>query len=82
MNRTPCELNDPELWHADPRTREAEHAKTLCHTCHIQAQCLTTALEREGNLVAGGRFGIWGATDPEERAEFARRQTGRRNRKP
>ena len=62
----PCE-DYPQLFYpediSDPQRREAatRAAKRICKTCPIMEQCFTYALETHQ------RYGIWGATSPDER---------------
>ncbi|PHV66983.1 WhiB family transcriptional regulator [Williamsia muralis] len=44
-------------------------AKSVCHTCPVQRQCLEHALN------VGEPYGIWGATTPKERALLAYNST-------
>ena len=84
MNTTttlPCEHN-PELWFADPRSTALELARTICQTCPHRIPCLEDALTLERDLVGAGRYGMYGGLDPDERAELARRRTGKRSRTP
>lgn len=48
----PCQ-KDPELWFAEVPAG-VQLAKTLCHTCPIQPDCLAGALQR------GEPWGVWG----------------------
>jgi WhiB family redox-sensing transcriptional regulator len=50
---TPCQQSDPDLWFAEG-TAETEHARLLCHACHLRAACLAGALAR------AEPWGVWG----------------------
>lgn len=56
----------PDAYHADKQTpRHLVHdALALCAVCPVRAQCLNDALVRHD------RYGIWGGTSEEERAEM------------
>ena len=85
MNRLPDNLpckDNPELWYADPRSAALELARSICQTCHHRLPCLEEALTAERDLVGAGRYGMYGALDPDERAELARRRTSKRSPTP
>lgn len=48
-------------------------AKAMCKRCPVAAACLAMALEAEGAVYAGERFGVYGGTIPAERARAAHR---------
>lgn len=55
---------DPDLWHEPGR----EHtAKALCRGCPVVDRC------RDWAIATKQTWGVWGATDPEERRELRRR---------
>ncbi|UFU04589.1 WhiB family transcriptional regulator [Ruania suaedae] len=50
----PCQdTSTQDLWFAE-RTDEVEHAKALCASCPLRAECLAGALERREP------WGVWG----------------------
>jgi WhiB family redox-sensing transcriptional regulator len=50
----PCrEAEDADLWFADTPA-DLEHAKSLCASCPMKAECLAGALRR------GEPWGVWG----------------------
>jgi WhiB family redox-sensing transcriptional regulator len=68
---------DPDVFYPerrDPRLigRHVAAAKTICHSCTVQAECREYAIAHE-------RWGIWGATTPTERRHIriARRHAQR-----
>lgn len=64
----PCRTSDAEAWWPDkpqmdaPSTRRAVQS---CWRCPARAECLDYA------IAADERFGVWGATLPDERREAA-----------
>lgn len=67
-----CRDIGPELFHPAGRgaelTADIETAKALCRKCQVADQCLTFALDREGDADRYSRGGIWGGYTPQERA--------------
>ena len=64
---TPCRVNDAELWFAESPA-DVEHAKALCKTCPLVADCLAGALERhEPWGVWGGELFVAGVVVPRKR---------------
>jgi len=58
-----CRGETTDMFFPDPATPAAvERAKALCRTCAIRAVCAQWAIDSKQ------RYGIWGATTPEERA--------------
>lgn len=56
---TRCETTcQPERWW---EPKDEEGARELCRRCPVQPECLDYA------LAADERYGVWGATTPEER---------------
>jgi len=56
----PCESSPvPEAWWSDGRLQET--ARAGCRGCPARAECLDYA------LTADERWGVWGATTPQER---------------
>ena len=49
----PCRTHDPDLWFAETPA-ELEHAKQLCGSCTVRAECLASALARQEP------WGVWG----------------------
>lgn len=70
-----CLDEDPELFFpvgvTGPAVQQQADAKAVCRRCPVAGECLEWALQ------TGQNYGIWGATDEEER----RRLTIRRQRK-
>ncbi|MEF3117969.1 WhiB family transcriptional regulator [Streptomyces chrestomyceticus] len=70
-----CLDEDPELFFpvgvTGPAAQQQADAKAVCRRCPVAGECLEWALQ------TGQNYGIWGATDEEER----RRLTIRRQRK-
>jgi hypothetical protein len=65
----PCETSDPEAWWPDKKevsTAEALVALDACQRCPARDVCLDYA------LAADERFGIWGATLPQDRQGMPR----------
>lgn len=46
-------------------------AAARCAGCPVIEQCLSAAMEEEGDVSAGHRYGIRGGMSPKERAEYA-----------
>lgn len=69
MDRAACLTSDPELWF---ESGVALTARTICVTCPVARECLNYALRCEGTESHHYRFGIYGVTGPEQRAEIAR----------
>lgn len=55
MSRGSCLGEDPDLWFADIRSKEAAKAALICSGCPVQALCATYAASE-------GMEGIWGGT--------------------
>ncbi|HEX2706274.1 MAG TPA: WhiB family transcriptional regulator [Candidatus Lustribacter sp.] len=63
----PCRELDAELWFAE-RPDDVEHAKALCRTCPVRAECLAGALDRsEPWGVWGGELLVQGVIVPRKR---------------
>jgi hypothetical protein len=63
----PCQTTDAEAWWPDGRDAHGRAARTAvdaCRRCDAAGPCLAYA------LAADHRYGIWGATLPEERREM------------
>lgn len=68
--RAACRGTNPELFFVDRQhTADAVHAKRICATCPVRAECLDYA------LVSNERFGVWGGCSVDERIAL-RRQRG------
>lgn len=50
----------------------ADEAKSICHRCTVQSECLTYALDIETSGV-WTVTGVWGGTTPIERRDIRRR---------
>jgi len=70
----PCHDNDPDLWFAEAPA-DLEHAKTLCASCPVRAQCLAAALDREEP------WGVWGGEILDRGVVVARKRPRGRPRK-
>ncbi|MFI8360763.1 WhiB family transcriptional regulator [Streptomyces sp. NPDC085612] len=71
-----CAQTDPDVFF--PERGEADKtraAKQVCLGCEVRKQCLVDALDREGDLAATHRFGVWGGYSPRERSRIAARST-------
>lgn len=72
LNPLPCQTHDPEIWFpvgsSGAATAQAELAASYCQGCPIKAACLQRALDL--NAVDG----IWGGTNPYQRANIIRRR--------
>lgn len=66
----PC-ATDPDHWYS-PKIVDQESARAGCMRCPIRLECLEAALRYEGQLDSGGRYGVWGATTPQQREAIAR----------
>lgn len=44
----------------------------ICGQCPVTSECLSEALELEGNCGRGRRFGIWGGKTPQERHKIVK----------
>jgi WhiB family redox-sensing transcriptional regulator len=63
----PCRSYAPELFFAESPA-DVEHAKSLCTTCPLKAECLAGALERsEPWGVWGGELFVQGVVVPRKR---------------
>lgn len=51
--------------------RDTQHARAVCATCPVTAECLDEALEQERS---GHRFGVRAGMSPKERDQEARRR--------
>lgn len=61
-----CLDADPDLFH-EPRRRQQEAAKRICHSCPILEQCREGFLRFERGWSEHVREGIYGGMTPEER---------------
>jgi WhiB family redox-sensing transcriptional regulator len=70
--RAACLNCPPDLFFPGDRSQIAEErsdeAKQVCRSCRVSDECLAFALETNQG------FGIWGGTDPQDRARIRRRQ--------
>lgn len=62
-----CVGTDGEAWFAEPSTRTARDAASVCATCPVREACLASA------LVFDEEFGVWGGLDAHERQPLSRR---------
>lgn len=44
---TPCQNNDPEIWHAREDTHITAQAKALCGLCPERLACLSSVMRHE-----------------------------------
>jgi WhiB family transcriptional regulator, redox-sensing transcriptional regulator len=56
-----CAKTDPAKFFNHQSAVEAEPAKRVCRECDLRGKCLEWALATDQ------RFGVWGATTPQER---------------
>lgn len=68
-----CTGTYPEAWFVETGDYPSGLFR-ICAACPVQTECLEAALTEEGNLWAGGRFGVRGGTTPRERARIARQR--------
>ncbi len=77
QERAACRGVDLEVFfpHLEPGRKAGGHvaakvarAKAFCFGCPVSLQCLTLALEAEGNSGESRRYGIFGGLTPAERA--------------
>ncbi|MCX4690730.1 WhiB family transcriptional regulator [Kitasatospora purpeofusca] len=77
-HRAACRDEDPELFFplgtTGPAVLQIMEAKTVCHRCPAQEQCLTWALE------TGQDAGVWGGMSETERRAMKRRAARNRTR--
>lgn len=66
-----CLDEDPELFfpigESEAAQRQFREAQAVCAGCPVPTPCLTFALK------ANVTYGVWGGTDPKERARMRRR---------
>lgn len=63
----PCHEQDPELYFAESPA-DLEHAKSLCQSCPVRAECLAGALARKEPWgVWGGELFLQGVVIPRKR---------------
>ena len=61
-----CLQADPDAFYPE-KGGSSRAAKRVCHTCPVQAECLSYALANDE------RFGIWGGMSERERRQLKRR---------
>ena len=69
LERAACGGELTELWFP-PNYNNPEHtayAFAVCETCPVQIDCYQAAMDEEGDIGAGYRYGIRGGTTPGER---------------
>jgi WhiB family redox-sensing transcriptional regulator len=66
FDRAACLQADPEAFYPE-KGGSSRAAKRVCHTCPVQAECLSYALANDE------RFGIWGGMSERERRQVKRR---------
>ena len=66
FDRAACLQADPEAFYPE-KGGSSRAAKRVCHTCPVQAECLSYALANDE------RFGIWGGMSERERRQLKRR---------
>ena len=78
-----CRQHNPEIWFPaeatpprDTPKANYEYAKALCQHCPVMRDCGEWAIANP----KATQFGVWGATDPEEREKIRRRRRGDRAR--
>lgn len=67
MHQARCVGSDPELFFP-ARGESTREAKSICHACPVQPECLEHA------LTEGEKFGIWGGLSERERRRVRRRR--------
>lgn len=81
MASAPCLKEDSELGYPSTdgkrgKSKEAAwlDAQEVCKNCPLalRRECLDLAMKAEGTTGAGGRHGVFGGLDPEERAALVR----------
>jgi WhiB family transcriptional regulator, redox-sensing transcriptional regulator len=65
MDEAACRTGDTALFFGTGA--EAESAKAVCGRCRVRVECLRFAVD------TNQQYGVWGGTDPEERAALRRR---------
>jgi WhiB family redox-sensing transcriptional regulator len=66
LDRAACLQADPDAFYPE-KGGSSRAAKRVCHTCPVQAECLSYALANDE------RFGIWGGMSERERRQLKRR---------
>jgi WhiB family transcriptional regulator, redox-sensing transcriptional regulator len=66
FDRAACLHTDPDAFYPE-KGGSSRAAKRVCHTCPVQAECLSYALANDE------RFGIWGGLSERERRQLKRR---------
>lgn len=65
-----CTGHQPSLWDHEPgHETDTTTAMAICTDCPIRPACLASALANEGGS-ARYRYGIFGATTPQQRADL------------
>lgn len=62
-----CASLDPDLWFST-NEQDIAVAKDICGWCPVLQQCAARAVELEGSLSHGYRYGVWAGKDTRERA--------------
>lgn len=57
---------DTNIWFPELHDTGRNPAKTICHDCPVQTECLNYAIDQSIN------FGIWGGKSPRQRARIRR----------
>lgn len=68
MRQARCVDADPGVFFPE-KGDNPQAAKRLCETCPVTGECLAYALDLEAD--AGGRYGVFGGSRPNERARMA-----------
>ena len=71
VERTPCQLADPDLWFATAPEVVAT-AVQLCGQCPVLERCLAVAMRIEGGQRPSSRYGVWGGLTAEQRYRLSR----------
>ncbi|WP_065573605.1 WhiB family transcriptional regulator [Micrococcus luteus] len=69
VERTPCQLADPDIWFTPSSEAEAVAA---CRQCPAHEACLRAAMDAEGTAHTSSRFGVWGGLTPMQRSALHR----------
>ncbi|MCF3101478.1 WhiB family transcriptional regulator [Streptomyces roseoverticillatus] len=82
QDRAACRGVDPRIFYPDAETPEAiQDGRRFCISsrCPVVTECLFAALGREGGALPKYRYGVWGATGPQDRYQLYRE--GRKGKK-
>lgn len=69
VERTPCQLADPDIWFTPSSEAVAVAA---CWECPAREVCLQVAMDAEGTARTSSRHGVWGGLTPMQRSALHR----------